>query len=165
MKTWYPKPEAFSASKDGCDVRMGPYRFTGDLHEYHITAAAEDLSVDIKLEGTTESWRPETGHLLFGPNDEHLFAWTPFVPFGKVTGTYKIGDEVHEATGRAITTTTGRTPTSGTSSSTGGGREARSARTRSSQPTSSPWTSTVTGRSTGTCWPATASRSRTMAPR
>ena len=100
VKTWYPKPEVFSASKDGCDVRMGPYRFTGDLHEYHITAAAEDLSVDIKLEGTTASWRPETGHLLFGPDDEFVFAWTPFVPLGKVTGTYKIGDEVHEATGR-----------------------------------------------------------------
>ena len=100
VKTWYPKPEEFSASKDGCDVRMGPCRFTGDLHEYHITAAAEDISVDITLEGTTASWRPETGYLLFGPRDEHLFAWTPFVPFGKVTGTYKIGDEVHEATGR-----------------------------------------------------------------
>ena len=31
---------------------------------------------------------------------EHFFGWTPFVPFGKVTATYKIGDEVHEATGR-----------------------------------------------------------------
>lgn len=28
----------------------------------------------------TESWRPETGNLLFGPNDEYFFAWTPFVP-------------------------------------------------------------------------------------
>jgi len=46
---------------------------------------------------------------MFGPKDEYFFAWTPFVPYGKVTGTYKIGDEVHEFTGRAITTTTGRT--------------------------------------------------------
>jgi len=100
VRSWYPKPEEFSASKDGCDVRMGPYRFTGDLHEYHITGAADELSVDIRLEGTTESWRPEAGHLLFGPNDEYLFGWTPFVPLGMVTGTYKIGGEVHDAAGR-----------------------------------------------------------------
>ena len=100
VRSYYPKPEEFSASKDGCDVRIGPYRFTGDLHEYRITGAAEELWADIRLEGLTESWRPETGHLLFGPKDEYFFAWTPFVPYGKVTGTYKIGDEVHEFTGR-----------------------------------------------------------------
>lgn len=100
VRMYRAKPEDFSASKDGCDVQIGPYRFTGDLHEYRIVGAADELSVDLKLEGVTESWRPETGHLLFGPNDEYLFGWTPFVPLGKVTGTYKIGDEVHEATGR-----------------------------------------------------------------
>ncbi len=100
VRSWYAKPEEFSASKDGCDVRMGDYRFTGDLHEYRITAGADELSADIRLEGITESWRPESGILLFGPNDEHFFGWTPFVPFGKVRATYRIGDEVHEATGR-----------------------------------------------------------------
>ena len=80
-------------------MRIGPYRFTGNLHEYTITGAAEDLWAEVKLEGTTESWRPETGHLVFGPESDKFFAWSPFVPFGKVTATYKIGDEVHEATG------------------------------------------------------------------
>ncbi len=100
VRSWYPKIEEFSASKDGCDVRMGDCRFTGDLHEYRVTGHAEELSADIRLEGVTEPWRPESGLLLFGPKDEHFFGWTPFVPFGKVTATYKIGDEVHEATGR-----------------------------------------------------------------
>ena len=95
-----PRLEEFSASKDGCDVRMGDCRFTGDLHEYRVTGHAEELSADIRLEGITEPWRPESGLLLFGPKDEHFFGWTPFVPFGKVTATYKIGDEIHEATGR-----------------------------------------------------------------
>ena len=67
MKYGYYKAEEFSASKDGCDVRIGPYRFTGNLHEYTITGAAEDLWAEVKLEGTTEPWRPETGHLFFGP--------------------------------------------------------------------------------------------------
>ena len=99
MKYGYFKPDDFQASKDGCDVRMGNYRFTGDLHEYTITGAAEDLSAEVRLEGTTESWRPETGHVVLGDNGETIFAWTPFVPFGKVTATYRIGSEVHEATG------------------------------------------------------------------
>lgn len=60
VRSWYPKPEEFSASKDGCDVRMGPYRFSGDLHEYRVTGAADELSVDIRRERLTESWRPET---------------------------------------------------------------------------------------------------------
>jgi len=88
----------FEASKDGCDVRIGEYQFTGDLHEYTITAVAEDVSAEIRLEGVTQSWRPETGHVVFGDEGEFL-AWLIAVPMGKVTATYKIGDEVHEATG------------------------------------------------------------------
>ena len=100
VRSYYAKPEEFSASKDGCDVRMGPYRFTGDLHEYQHHGRRPMSSGRHPARGDDGSWRPETGNLLFGPHDEHVFAWTPFVPFGKVTGTYKIGDEVHEATGR-----------------------------------------------------------------
>jgi hypothetical protein len=92
-------PDEFSASRDGCDVHMGQYRFVGDLHEYHITGAAEDLSAEVHLEATTESWRPGTGHIVFGAEGETIFAWTPFVPMGKVTATYRIGSEVHETTG------------------------------------------------------------------
>jgi hypothetical protein len=91
--------EEFSASKDGCNLRIGPYRFTGNLREYTITGAAEDVSAEVRLEGTTESWRPETGHVVFGAGGETIFAWTAFVPFGKVTATYRIGSEVHETTG------------------------------------------------------------------
>ena len=43
MKYGRCKAHEFHASKDGCDVRMGPYCFTGDLHDYTITAAAEDV--------------------------------------------------------------------------------------------------------------------------
>jgi len=60
----------FQASKDGCDVRIGKHRFTGNLHEYAITGAAEDGSAEVRLEGTTESWRPETGHIVFGAEGE-----------------------------------------------------------------------------------------------
>ena len=60
----------FQASKDGCDVRIGKHRFTGNLHEYAITGPVEDVSAEVRLEGTTESWRPETGHIVFGAEGE-----------------------------------------------------------------------------------------------
>ena len=99
MKYGRFKADEFSASKDGCDVRIGKCRFAGDLHEYTITGAAEDVSVEVRLVGTTEPWRPETGHILFGAHGEDYLAWVISVPTGKVTATYRIGSEVHESTG------------------------------------------------------------------
>ena len=99
MKYGRFKADEFQASKDGCDVRMGEHRFAGDLHEYHITGKAEDVWAEVRLKSITEPWRPETGHLIFGPGGETIFAWAPFVPAGKVTATYRIGSEVHETTG------------------------------------------------------------------
>ena len=99
MKYGRFEADEFQAAKGGCDVRMGDYRFSGDLREYHITGKAEDISAEVRLESITEPWRPETGHLVFGAEGETIFAWAPFVPMGKVTCTYSIGSEVHEATG------------------------------------------------------------------
>ena len=59
---------------------MGQYRFTGDLHEYHITGAAEDLSAEVHIESLTEPWRPATGNIVFGPEGQDIFGWTPAVP-------------------------------------------------------------------------------------
>ncbi len=47
----------------------------------------------------TESWRPETGHIVFGAEGEDFLAWLISVPMGKVTATYRIGTEFHESTG------------------------------------------------------------------
>src|ERR1700682_6765605 len=37
--------DQFTASKEGCDVRIGTNRFVGDLRRYRITAAIEEISV------------------------------------------------------------------------------------------------------------------------
>jgi hypothetical protein len=77
------RPELFSASKSGCDVKIGTNRFVGDLHRYRITATIEEISVDIELTGKVRAWRPKSGHLYFGANGhEKLFAWLPSVPQG-----------------------------------------------------------------------------------
>lgn len=101
-KAYRGRPEEFSASTEGCDVRIGSNRFVGDLHRYHITASIEDLSVDIDLVGEVPPWRPKSGHTYFASAKgapEQLFAWLPSVPQGRVTIDYKLGDAVMKGTG------------------------------------------------------------------
>ncbi len=99
-KTLHFEAEAFSASKDGCDVRIGDNHFVGDLNRYDIKAAIEDVSVEIELIGEVPSWRPRTGHTYFGQaGEKHLFAWFIAVPQGRVRMTAKVGDESFESVG------------------------------------------------------------------
>jgi hypothetical protein len=91
--------EDFKASTEGCDVRMGPNSFVGDLHTYDIHVETDEITVDVTLTGEVPPWRPKTGHFLF-EEDEHLFfAWLPSVPQGKVTATITVGGETVEVTG------------------------------------------------------------------
>jgi hypothetical protein len=92
-------PSEFSASTDSCDVRIGPNRFVGDLHEYRITAVVDDIAIDVALKGVTEPWRPATGHIVYGDDEEHYFAWLPSVPYGTVSATYRVGDAETATTG------------------------------------------------------------------
>jgi hypothetical protein len=93
------KPEEFAAAKDHCDVRIGDNSFSGDLHTYRITAQIEDIAVDVSLTGEVPAWRPRTGHMYFGPHDEHEFDWLPAVPQGKVDATYTAAGKAHTASG------------------------------------------------------------------
>lgn len=92
-------PASFSAATDRCDVRIGDNTFAGDLHEYRIRAAVEEVDVDITLTGQVPSWRPATGYWLFGEQGEDYFAWLPSVPQGKVTATYSVDGDTHATTG------------------------------------------------------------------
>jgi hypothetical protein len=92
-------PAEFHASTERCDVRIGSNRFIGNLRDYEITAAIDDVSVDIRLASLTEPWRLGTGQILFGAREEKSFAWLPSVPYGRVTATYRVGSTVHETTG------------------------------------------------------------------
>ena len=83
-------PDEFSASPDQCDVRIGENAFHGNLHDYAIHFSHDDVTVDIKLTGTVPSWRPTSGHIFFGDDDEHLFAWLAAVPQGKVSADLNI---------------------------------------------------------------------------
>jgi hypothetical protein len=93
------RPEQWSAATDHADVRLGENRFRGDLREYRIQATAGDVSVDLTLRGETPSWRPATGHLVYGKRREQTFAWLPSVPQGRVTGSYTVDGQTHDASG------------------------------------------------------------------
>src|SRR5208282_3509580 len=90
----------FAASKERCDVRIGTNRFIGDLRHYRITAAIEDISVEIELTSEVRAWRPKSGHIYFGANgQEKLFAWLPAVPQGVAHIRYRIGGEEYRGSG------------------------------------------------------------------
>jgi hypothetical protein len=92
--------DQFTASKEECDVRIGSHRLAGDLHRYRITAAIEEISVEIELTGEVRPWRPKSGHFYFGSEGrEKLFAWLPSVPQGLASVRYKVGDQEYRASG------------------------------------------------------------------
>jgi predicted secreted hydrolase len=92
-------PEVYSAATDHADVRIAENRFTGDLHRYQITGAIDEVSVEVTLTGEVPPWRPGTGHVYFGADQGHEFAWLPSVPKGRAEVRYRVGDEVHETAG------------------------------------------------------------------
>lgn len=78
-------PADFNASKEICDVAIGDNYFRGDLKNYQIHVANDEITIDVSLKAQVPSWRPSTGHIYFGEQDEHLFAWLPSVPQGEVS--------------------------------------------------------------------------------
>ncbi|MDR1250284.1 MAG: hypothetical protein LBK63_13410 [Treponema sp.] len=79
------KGETFSASKEFCDVRMGHCYSRGNLREYEIYYRDKTTEAKVTLQSNVPPWRPETGYIFFGENDERYFAWLPSVPEGQVT--------------------------------------------------------------------------------
>ena len=89
-KAHYGIVDEFSASDKTCNVKIGKNYFRGDLKNYEIHFEDEELTIDAKIKRTTESWRPKTGHFIYG-NKGKEFAWLVPVPQGKseITYTYK----------------------------------------------------------------------------
>ncbi|MFD1212999.1 hydroxyneurosporene dehydrogenase [Arthrobacter sp. GCM10027362] len=90
---------SFGAATDGCDVRIGPNTFTGDLHRYRIHVAMDGLEADVLLTGSVPSWRPGTWHYFFGNRDEYYFAWLPAVPEGDAEVSYTVEGVRHVSSG------------------------------------------------------------------
>jgi hypothetical protein len=89
----------FQASQECCDVRIGDNRFRGDLHDYEIHVAHEDVTIDVKLTGQVRPWRHGAGRVYFGEHDEHFFAWLPSVPQGVASVEVNVGGRTERLEG------------------------------------------------------------------
>jgi predicted secreted hydrolase len=98
-RMFHAKAGDFSASTEQCDVKIGRNYFRGNLQKYEIHVEIEDLVADITLTRTAPSWRPATGHLYFGEQGEHLFAWLPSVPQGQAEVSIRVGGQSQQFRG------------------------------------------------------------------
>ena len=80
----YCDPEDFFASKDSCNVKMGNSYAEGNLKEYKIHIENEDINLTAVIKRTTQSWRPKTGHMVFGADESKEFNWVVPVPQGEM---------------------------------------------------------------------------------
>lgn len=80
----FPVGETIFAT-DSCNVQMGPNYFRGNLKDYEIHYEEPGLSFTAKLTRlTNQSWRPQTGHVVFGEDQAKFFGWLVPVPSGLV---------------------------------------------------------------------------------
>jgi hypothetical protein len=89
----------WSSSIGSCDVKVGPCYIKGNLKKYSIYYDDRAIQAEATLSANIPSWRPETGHIYFGDNDEHFFAWLPSVPEGDVTAKITVDGITTEHTG------------------------------------------------------------------
>jgi len=84
-----PPAGAFSASREGCQVHIGPSWVKHSLVDgawvYDLHAETASLSADLRFSGLVPPWRPGAGMSFFG-DLEHYFAWLPAIPHGTVSG-------------------------------------------------------------------------------
>jgi predicted secreted hydrolase len=83
-RTYLADPAQFTASEHECDVTIGRNTFRGASNEYTIHVEIDDVTADFTLRPEVPPWRPETGHVFFGTQDEHYIAWLPIVARGSV---------------------------------------------------------------------------------
>ncbi|MDR3344159.1 MAG: hypothetical protein LBT21_00980 [Oscillospiraceae bacterium] len=89
----------FSAEKDRCEVHIGPCYIKGNLQEYEVYFENDVCSAKVSLKSNVPPWRPETGHIFFGEQDEDFFAWLPSVPEGDVIAEITVDGKTTHHTG------------------------------------------------------------------
>lgn len=93
------KTSDFNASRDSCNVQIGKNYFRGNLIHYEIHCEDADLNLTVDIDRTTNSWRPQTGHLEFGKEKKDYFAWVVPVPKGKANLTLQYKGETKTLSG------------------------------------------------------------------
>ena len=90
---------SFSARTERADVRIAGNVFSGDLAHYEIRADVGGVRVDVTLDAEIRPWRPHTGYVVFGEEQDLEFSWLPAVPQGTVRGSYEVAGVRTEISG------------------------------------------------------------------
>lgn len=88
------RADQFSASRESCDVCIGPNWARGNLKQYQVHAALDGLAANLTFHSIVPAWRPGAGKAYFGDLD-HYFAWLPTIPYGTVEGTLTYDGQTH----------------------------------------------------------------------
>lgn len=84
---------------DKCDVHYGPHYCERDFSYYDVHyEAVNGLGADLHYEALTEPFRPGTGEIALGNNDEFFYS-DMNVPKSRVTGTLTYEDKTVEVSG------------------------------------------------------------------
>lgn len=98
-RTCLADPAEFAASTQDCDVTVGANTFRRDGEQYAIHVEIDDLVADFTLCAEVPPWRPETGHVFFGPDEEHYIAWLPTVCRGVVDAVLTVDGHTEHRSG------------------------------------------------------------------
>lgn len=91
--------DSFAASVADCDVRIGANTFRRSTDGYQIHVEIDDLRADFTLMPEVPPWRPASGHVFFGVEEQHHIAWLPMAARGQVRATISVAGQVRELTG------------------------------------------------------------------
>ena len=88
------------ASRQRCAVRVGESFLQYDDGRCEIRFVDRDLEYSAVAISSLPMWRPETGHIYFGREEEAYFAWLVAQPSAEITGTLRVGSQLKSLKGR-----------------------------------------------------------------
>jgi predicted secreted hydrolase len=98
-RTLITDPDTFAAAIDDCDVKIGNSFFRRTAAGYHIHVEIDDTTADFTLRPEVAPWRPASGHVFFGAEEQHYIAWLAMVPRGAVEATIVVDGQTRQLSG------------------------------------------------------------------
>lgn len=87
-------------STDRCDVKVGPHTFVSDQGTFKLHyEPVNGLGADLTMTDLGAPWRPGTGYIGFGEDDEQFFTWFCAVPRCQVDGTVTVDGQARHVHG------------------------------------------------------------------
>lgn len=92
---YYDKSE-FSASKDKCNVKIGPNTLVGDLKKYKVHIEMPEITCDLEFDALAPSYSTSVAR---HPKNPEYFGWFCAIPYGSAKGNALYENDDHKLTG------------------------------------------------------------------